>query len=330
MKKTILLLLLIIANLTTISAKEPQLKFDVDGKFKIVQLTDIHFKPNDPKSTDFLYVITEMLELEKPDFVILTGDIVWGAPAEDAMRSVLDLVAEKNIPFAVTFGNHDHEFDLNKDELFKIVESYPLNCTKSEKKIAGVGNCYIPIKSSSSSKNSMILYCFDSHAYTSTKEYEGYDYVEFDQIEWYRDLSTKFTKKNNGVPIPSLAFFHIPFPEFTESSANEEAIIGTKREGICAPTINSGLFVSMKEMKDILGVFVGHDHNNDFSVYWKGILLSYGLYSGGDAVYNNLPSKGCRVIELTEGERGFKTWLRLNGGRVKNEISFPEDFPAKK
>lgn len=82
-------------------------------------------------------------------------------------------------------------------------------------------------------------------------------------------------------------------------------------------------------MGDILGVFVGHDHDDDYAVFWKGILLAYGRYTGGDTVYNNL-SNGARVIEMTEGEKNFKTWIRLKGGEIVNSINYPADFIKKK
>ncbi len=77
----------------------------------------------------------------------------------------------------------------------------------------------------------------------------------------------------------------------------------------------------MKEMGDIEGVFVGHDHDNDYAVMWQGILLAYGRYTGGNTVYNNL-SNGARIIELTEGEKGFRTWIRTkNHKETRGEIS---------
>ena len=57
-------------------------------------------------------------------------------------------------------------------------------------------------------------------------------------------------------------------------------------------------------MGDVEGIFVGHDHDDDYAVMWHGVLLAYGRYTGGDTVYNNLPN-GARVIELTEGEKGL-------------------------
>ena len=61
------------------------------------------------------------------------------------------------------------------------------------------------------------------------------------------------------------------------------------------------------------GVFVGHDHDDDYAVSWKGILLAYGRYTGGNTVYNHL-TNGARVIELDENANSFRTWIRLKEG----------------
>lgn len=47
-------------------------------------------------------------------------------------------------------------------------------------------------------------------------------------------------------------------------------------EKACAPLLNTGMFAAMKEAGDVMGTFVGHDHDNDYSVMWHGILLAYG------------------------------------------------------
>ena len=47
-------------------------------------------------------------------------------------------------------------------------------------------------------------------------------------------------------------------------------------EEACAPKLNTGMFAAMKESGDVMGIFVGHDHDNDYAVMWKGILLAYG------------------------------------------------------
>ena len=45
---------------------------------------------------------------------------------------------------------------------------------------------------------------------------------------------------------------------------------------------------------------MGHDHDNDYAVMWKGILLAYGRFTGGNTEYNHLPN-GARIIVLDEG-----------------------------
>lgn len=163
----------------------------------------------------------------------------------------------------------------------------------------------------------------DSHSYSQIKGIGGYDYIKFDQIRWYRENSAKYTKQNGGTPLPSLAFFHIALPEYNQAASDETAIlVGTRKEKACAPQLNSGMFASMKEMGDILGVFVGHDHDDDYAVFWKGILLAYGRYTGGDTVYNNL-SNGARVIEMTEGSTNFRTWIRQKDEEVINTVNYP-------
>ena len=83
------------------------LKFDSAGHFKIVQFTDDHYVPNNPKSKAAIHLIEKVLDLENSDLVVLTGDIVTGRPARIGWDSVLDPILRRNIPFIVTLGNHD-------------------------------------------------------------------------------------------------------------------------------------------------------------------------------------------------------------------------------
>ncbi len=90
-----------------------------------------------------------------------------------------------------------------------------------------------------------------------------YDWIKFDQIKWYRDLSQGYTKINNNSPLNALAFFHIPLPEY-KIVQQMESTIGVRVESVSSPAINSGMYSAMLEMGDIMGVFVEHDHNNNF------------------------------------------------------------------
>jgi len=330
MKTLILCLALVLGCLQTGQAQQSTLKFNADGKFKIVQFTDIHYIHNNPKSAVSIERINEILDAEKPDLVMLTGDIIYGKPTEEGLRFVLKQIADRKIPFACMFGNHDDEQGLTRAELFDIIKTVPYNLTSTTDGLSGVTNFILPVKNKGGNKDMTILYCIDSHAYSSIEGIKGYDYIKFDQIQWYREHSKAYAKQNGGKPVPSLAFFHIPLPEYNQAAADETAIlIGSRKEKACAPELNSGLFASMKEMGDVMGVFVGHDHDCDYAVLWKGILLAYGRYTGGDTVYNNLPNGG-RIIELTEGEAGFKTWIRLKNNEIINRINYPSDLIKKK
>mgnify|MGYP000389863468 CR=1 FL=1 len=177
-------------------------------------------------------------------------------------------------------------------------------------------------------KDAAVIYIFDSNSYSHKEVAKGYDWIKRDQINWYVDKSREFTEANGGNALPSLAFFHIPLPEFNEAASDEDArLIGTRREKACAPVVNSGLFTAMLECGDVMGVFVGHDHVNDYAVEWKGIMLCYGRFTGSKNTYWDIPGgNGARVIELEEGKRGFRSWIRMNDGRTINEFSFPEDY----
>ena len=329
MRKIVFTLGLLILGVCFMNAQKPELKFGTDKTFKIVQFTDVHWIYNDSRSDIAGERMNEVLDAEKPDFVIYTGDIIFGKPAKESLLKALEPVITRNIPFAVTWGNHDDEQGMSRKELFDLIQDIPNNLTSTVQGITGVTNFILPVKSADGKKESAVLYVFDSNSYSPIKKVvDGYGWIALDQIDWYTKTSKELTAKNSGQPIPSLAFFHIPLPEYHEAVLDEKTyMVGTRKEVACAPTINTGLGASMLQAGDVMGVFVGHDHVNDYVVNWRGILLGYGRYTGGSTVYHDVPQgNGARVIELIEGKRAFKTWERIAGGKIINEVNYPSDF----
>ena len=328
MRKTISFILLLMV-VGALQGAVP-LKFNSNGKFKIVQLTDVHYIYNDERSKPAETCINNVLEKERPDLVMLTGDIIFGKPGKESLQTVLNLISKFKVPFAITFGNHDDEQGLSKDELMKIAMEYPYNISTPSDGITGTSNYVLPIQSGKGRRNAEVLYVIDSNTYSHVPGVKGYDYIHFDQIEWYRNQSRRFASENGGKPLPSIAFFHIPVPEFTEAACSGSAILyGSRTESVCSPALNTGFFAAAKEMGDIRAMFVGHDHDNDYAVMWHNILLAYGRYSGGKTVYNNLPVNGARVIELNEESTEFATWIRLSNGDVEQRITCPGSFQKK-
>lgn len=318
--------LMLICAATAI-AQPNALKFNANHKFKIVQFTDIHWKYGNPASDEAGERMAEVLDAEKPDLVVFTGDVIFAKPAREGLDKALEATISRGIPFAVTWGNHDDEQDLSRKELSEHVATKAGNLTSTVEGISGVTNYTLSVKSTDGKRDAAVLYIFDSNSYSPIKKVKGYDWIKHDQVEWYRQTSKAFTAANDGKPLPALAFFHIPLPEFHEAAQNESAyFVGTRKEKACAPEINTGLAAAMLEAGDVMGVFVGHDHVNDYVVDWRGILLGYGRFTGGATVYHDIPEgNGARVIELTEDSRTIKTWIRIKGGKVINEVNYPAD-----
>lgn len=320
---TLLLLLCL-----SLQAMAQTLKFGPDGKFKIVQFTDLHLRWEDSRSDIAYTCIKNTIEAERPDLVVLTGDIIYSAPADQNLRKVLEFIAQYKTPFALVFGNHDHEQGLSNAELLQIARQIPYCMASDVEGITGEGNYLLEIKGSQDDTPKAILYFIDSNQYSQLKEagVNGYDYIHRDQIDWYVQSSSQYTAQNNNQPLPSLAFFHIPLPEYNQAARNENTTLyGIRREQACSPELNTGMFAAMKEQGDIMGVFVGHDHDNDYAVNWYNILLAYGRFTGGPTEYIHIPN-GARIIELTEGQRTIDTWIRLTDGSIEQRTSFPKDY----
>lgn len=285
-----------------------------NGKFKICQFTDLHWNPESPKCLETTKIIQTVLKKERPSLVILTGDVVTYAPAIKGWLSIIKIFEEAKIPYVVTMGNHDSEI-ITKDSIFNLLLASPYYIGgRGPKNIFGYGNYCIPVYGSKKvNEIKAVLYCIDSNDYLPGNTYVYYDWIHFNQIEWYREQSKFYKKMNNGVPIPSLAFFHIPLVEYGEIIGNVDTYGNMLEDGVSSSKINSGLFASFLDMKDVIGVFAGHDHNNDIIGIDKGIALAYGRVTGSDA-YGSL-QRGGRIIELYEGKKKFDTWITTSIGK---------------
>ncbi len=308
-------------------ATAQELRFNSNHKFKIVQFTDVHWIYDDPKSEEAAERMREVLDAEKPDLVVYTGDVIFAKPAAKALDRALEPVIERGIPFAVTWGNHDDEQDMTRAELSAYIKDMKGNLTSHTEGISGQTNYTLSVKSSDGRRDAAVLYIFDSHSYSKIERVKGYDWIKHDQVAWYIEQGKAFTAKNGGSPLPALAFMHIPLPEMRDMTQNQNIyMVGTRKEMVCAPEINTGLASAMLSAGDVMGVFVGHDHVNDYVVDWYGILMGYGRFTGGKTVYHDIPQgNGARVIELTEGSRDIHTWIRIKDGKVINEVNFPAD-----
>lgn len=331
-----------------IRSNQSPLRFGMDGKFRILHLTDIH--EVDPemdddenrqipinKSNETLNVIRRCVELAKPDLVVFGGDNISGYWQEfnyDYMRKtikkIVEPIAEKNIPLAIVFGNHDAEAEptcpcLAKENQINIYCEYEnFRGTMNDEDVHGCGNYNLPIISSDGSRVAWNVWCVDSNDYVRDEKYNvvkdgGYGFVFDDQIEWYENKAAKLKTENGGKTVPSVLFQHIPvlqeYDKLTEVkkdtpgalehngkyyiAADGAFLDGTIGECPCPPNSVKSQFESWQKMGDIVAAFFGHDHVNTFTMDVDGIKLVQ-TPGAGYHTYGN--RRGGRLIVLDENK----------------------------
>ncbi|MCD8073229.1 MAG: metallophosphoesterase, partial [Alistipes sp.] len=236
--------------------REP-LRFRPDGTFTVLQFTDLHWNENSKAGCYHTRtVVREVVICEQPDLIVLTGDIVVDAPAREGWQSVIEMMGATGVPWVVVMGNHDTETGegITKEDIFGWLEGSPGYIGAiGPRSLTGAGNFELPVLSSATGLPAAVIYCFDSNEYVPDGAPGKYDWIHHDQIEWYASLSGGYTAAAGG-PLPSLAFMHIPLPEYRRM-AEDCTTFGNMHEGGSSPELNSGLFTRMLECGDVMGVF---------------------------------------------------------------------------
>ena len=305
---------------------DKNIKFDSNGKLKILHITDTHLKDNhnfDPT----IWMVERACDEENPDIVMLTGDIVLNCDNADdtkkLINAVMNVFDSRNIPVAVTFGNHDSEQGaMSREELMAYYNTFSCSVSVDDgEALSGCGTYNIPVLSSDGEEVKFNLWVFDSGDYDG----EGrYSCVKPDQIEWYRQVSENLKAENGGEKVDSLVFQHIIVGEIYDALLKSDSWksysyehlynegeyylfdpdrvnYGTIREYPCPGYENYGQFDAMVENGDVLAMFTGHDHTNAFGVNYKGIDIVNSLSTRYIGLFHSTQC-GYRVIEVDEND----------------------------
>ena len=304
------------------------IRFDSESKLKILHVADPHLA-NDKHFDASIWVIAEACDVEKPDLVVLTGDNT--KPYEDPeetkkiINSLMNIFESRNIPVAVTFGNHDSEAGpMTRADIMEYYKTF--SCVITAEDAEAFHNCAtfnIPVLASDSDDVKFNIWVFDSGDYDED-EPRHYDRVRTEQIEWYKETSAKLKKDNGGETVNSVVFQHIIVPEIYDvlqkvDSKKPFAIkhiynedeyymfdasqtnYGTLNEKPCPGYYNDGQFDALVEDGGVLAMFTGHDHTNAFGVRNQNI----DIFTSPMTRYKGLAyttQYGYRVVEIDEND----------------------------
>lgn len=303
------------------------LKFNEDGKFKIMQINDTQDKGKDVKKNMVKFIETA-LDVEKPDLVVFVGDqlsdVYPFASKEDyalAIRNILKPLEDRGIPFVATLGNHDHDRAsiMPENEMYSLYESEMNYSTQNG---PDSFTCSVPVLSSDGSKIAFNIYSMDSNNKAASGGYAG---INAEQLAWYNETSAQLKAENGGNAVPSLLFQHVPVKEIynllkecdwntpnaiysrrdtTWYVLDETKATGTLGEAPCSEDFSTitGQYQAWLENGDIMGAFFAHDHVNNFEgITDDGIRMGYNGGTGFRS-YGNGDLRSVRVFELDEND----------------------------
>ncbi len=312
---------------------DTSLKFDEKGEFTLIQITDIQEDTEVHETT--LALIAKAMNKYEPDMVVMTGDNVESGMDESEFKTCVSQfmapIIAANVRYAITFGNHDDEdrsivntaWDKQSQYNYYVGMSN-LSIDYDEPDLSGVGTGSIPIYSNDGSRVAFCIFPIDSGTYDSN---DDYDHVKTDQINWYASESARLAALNNGNPVPTLTFQHIPVPEIYSNllvevpqgtagsvqgtgnwsnkyytlDPNNSTITGVMQEGPCPAAINNGQYQGWLDVGNHVGAFFGHDHTNTFvGTDANGITMGYCKAATLEAYHAADEDPALRVFTIKE------------------------------
>lgn len=322
-----------------------QIKFN-NGHLKVLQISDL--QDNRFTCVDTLRFMEAAVKKIKPDLIVFTGDQLdvvdlWGKGercrrnVEKAINRLFSVFESFDIPFVLTFGNHDRETGLPNEEQAKIYARMK-NCICFDDLNDGrpdAGTFNVPVMSSDGNRMAMNIYVVD----TGTKTKGVYGGVRKEQLEW-------LDKTSREVNADSIVFQHIPVDEIYEllekvpkgtkgaepAYGNRKGEYYRRRDGIkfmgeygetpAAMPRECGEFEQLKKQGDVFAVYCGHDHYDSFIGTVDRIDLGYCPGAG----YNTygIKQREVRVFEFDENNvRNYKTYTVSYGDVCNKPLAEP-------
>ncbi|MCR4718717.1 MAG: metallophosphoesterase, partial [Firmicutes bacterium] len=283
-------------------------------KSRISDTAIAYWKPDKMDELCFDY-LREVVAETKPDFIIMTGDNVYGEFDDDGscFKALVDVMESFNIPWAPIYGNHDAETALGVDWQCARLENAP-NCLFKQRTLTGNGNYSVGITQGGELKR--VFFMLDSNGAANISEKSlanGHSTATRgfgqDQIAWYTAAAQKI---NNAYPGMKYSFaYHIPltiaqeaigrYQKVTEDNDSELIEnLGKLDDGdfgyICGG-FNSKwdkdkiIYEGMKAL-GCDSHFFGHEHTYSASVVYDGTRFQFGQKSSDYDEINHMLADG--------------------------------------
>ncbi|CAI4732338.1 CEQ_1a_G0050000.mRNA.1.CDS.1 [Saccharomyces cerevisiae] len=264
--------------------------------FKILQITDFHFKCTDNSMTVINEIktvnfIDRVLASENPDLVVITGDLLDSHNTIDYQTCIMKVVQpmiSNKIPYAISLGVSDESNLATSAQIRDFIRNLPytFNNVASEE-----GHMAIEVSFKKKlTKNTLLKRDIDTEDETNPSEALFFVFDSFAPVNnFLQDYNDLIGKIDFG-----LAFQYFPlseyrphglFPIIGQYNERSTLTVDTPRSrGQVSMTINGKhykSFLDILSLWNIKGVSCGHEHNNDCCLQSKNEMwLCYGGSAG--------------------------------------------------
>lgn len=237
----------------------------------------------------------KVVEEAKPHFIILTGDNIYGEFDEDysMVEALIARLDSYGIYWGFAYGNHDRESLVSELAARYSSSEYCLYANASEGK-----EFYYSVAIKQNGETIRAIYLMDTNSTASAAAKD--DLVKVpgmtaEQVNWFARTSAEIIGKSGNANLPASIFTHIPstqvyeaakkygYPENSEFTANEDGDFGCIHYEVREDpwTLRRGeRWFALAKSANTDTMFFGHLHENNASITYDGVRLTYGLKTG--------------------------------------------------
>lgn len=310
MKKILIATIIIFSLIFLVSCRSEEKVYDqedtlivnVENKdVKIMQLTDVHltygFDYLDKKT---YRLIDKLVKHENPDVIVVTGDIMMSVFAVRLLKQFIKKMDSYNIPWTVSFGNHEMEYHKMSTIVDVLLNAKTNNLYFSTGPKLSSDNKHgfsnFKLRLMYENEEVLNLYILDSKG-NRKDNVEGenqYDYFSLEQVNWYTNSVASDLAK-------SVVYMHMPLVQVELYNGSE------LNEKMWPQGLDTGFYEAMVLSNKSLGAFFGHDHLNSFSFTTvDNIILGYGTTTGYNAYGTN--AKGAKIVNYNYSTQSITTY----------------------